>query len=70
MRIQECKNDNGQISSNAQHLGKKEEDKDQNLHLWVLCKSQQDEYCYCCVVSHYCLDVLGNRHVKSQKGSI
>lgn len=40
MRIHECKNDYSRISSNAQHVGEKSKNKNQNFQLWILCMSK------------------------------
>ena len=51
--IQQGQNDNGQIPSDAEHVGDEQKDKDHNLKLWVIRQSQEDKICYFRVVSHF-----------------
>lgn len=52
MRVCGGEGDDGQVPSDAQHVGEKQEDENQSLQLWLICESQQDKSCYC-VVSHH-----------------
>ena len=51
--IQQGQDGNGEIPSDAEHVGNEQKDKDQNLNLWVVWQSQEDKFCYFCVVSHF-----------------
>ena len=51
--IQQGQCDNGQVPSYAEHVGDEQKDKDDNLKLWVIRESQEDKFCYFCVVSHF-----------------
>ena len=52
--IQQGQDDNlGQVPSDAEHVGDEQKDKDHNLKLWVVQQSQEDKFCYFCVVSHF-----------------
>ena len=51
--IQQGQCDNGQVPSYAEHVGDEQKDKDHNLKLWVIQESQEDKFCYFCVVSHF-----------------
>ena len=51
--IQQGQGDNGQVPSDAEHVGDEQKDKDQNLKLWVVRQSQEDKFSYLCIVSHF-----------------
>ena len=53
MDIQQGQGDNGQVPSDAEHVGDEHKDKDHNLKLWVIRQSQEDKISYFCVVSHF-----------------
>lgn len=53
MDIQQGQGDNGQVPSDAEHVGDEQKDKYHNLKLWVVRQSQEDKFSYFCVVSHF-----------------
>lgn len=53
MGVHQCEGDNSPVPCYAQDVGEKQKDKEQDLQLWVVCQSQQDKSCYCCIVSHH-----------------
>ena len=53
MGIQQGQDDNGQVPSDAEHVGDEQKDKDHNLKLWVVQQSQEDKFSYLCIVSHF-----------------
>ena len=53
MDIQQGQGDNGQVPSDAEHVGDEQKDKDHNLKLWVVQQSQEDKFCNFCVVFHF-----------------
>lgn len=65
MGIQQGKGDNGQVASDAEHVGDEQKDEDHHLKLWVIWQSQEDKLCDFCVVSHIFL-LLYNLEGKAQ----
>ena len=43
MGIQQGQDDNGQVPSDAEHVGDEQKDKDHNLKVWVIWQSQEDK---------------------------
>ena len=65
MDIQQGQGDNGQVPSDAEHVGDEQKDKDHNLKLWVIRQSQEDIICYFRVVFHFLL-LLSNFQEKTE----
>ena len=53
MGVYQCECDDHQVPCYTQQVNEKHKDEKQYLQLWVICQSQKDESCYCCVVFHH-----------------